>query len=315
MDSLYDIAKISEGKGLGCVALNDIKKGTLILREKPQCFVNQTHFSDGGISTIQGLMKSYNKMNKDDQDEYLKLYNKFKDSKFLSYDERKLLEEQRECLQEVFCMNPEQINIFQEIYGIYTTNAFDMGIGLKSSRFNHSCVSNAQVYWNEKYETRDIRAVSKIKAGEEITIRYGSSHIEMKNLLTRQEYLSMLWKFDCNCPLCEEETENCQDEKYEKFESLKQEAEALYQQSSHPFHFGVENMRREVQIYKEMYNLAKEKRASRMFILSSILTEGFNAAVQGYLQVMNNCDNFDNNVGFRNCILHKYLISRPRNGE
>ena len=180
MENLYHIAKISDGKGLGCVALNDIKKGTLILREKPQCFVNQTHFSDGGISTIQGLMKSYNKMNKDDQEEYLKLYNTFKDLNFLNYGERKHLEKQRECLQEVFCMNPEQINIFQEIYGIYTTNAFEMGIGLKSSRFNHSCVSNAQVFWNEKYETRDIRVGEAIKIGEEITIRYGSSHTEMK---------------------------------------------------------------------------------------------------------------------------------------
>ena len=77
-------------------------------------------------------------------------------------------------------MNPEQINIFQEIYGIYTTNEFEMGIGLKSSRFNHSCVSNAQVFWNEKYETRDIRVGEAIKIGEEITIRYGSSHTEMK---------------------------------------------------------------------------------------------------------------------------------------
>ena len=270
MENLYHIAKISDGKGLGCVALNDIKKGTLILREKPQCFVNQTHFSDGGISTIQGLMKSYNKMNKDDQEEYLKLYHTFKDLNFLNYGERKHLEKQRECLQEVFCMNPEQINIFQEIYGIYTTNAFEMGIGLKSSRFNHSCVSNAQVYWNEKYEARDIRAVSKIKVGEEITVRYGSSHIEMKNLKTRQEYLSMCWKFDCNCPLCEEETENCQDEKYEKFESLKQEAETLFEQSNNQFQFGVENMRREVQLYKEMYKLAKEKQASGMFILINI---------------------------------------------
>ena len=90
-------------------------------------------------------------------------------------------------LQEVFCMNPEQIDIFQEIYGIYFTNVYEMGLCLKTSRFNHSCVSNAQVYWNEKYETRDIRAVSKIKAGEEITVRYGSSNLEMKKFKIRQK--------------------------------------------------------------------------------------------------------------------------------
>ena len=224
MENLYHIAKISDGKGLGCVALNDIKKGTLILREKPQCFVNQTHFSDGGISTIQGLMKSYNKMNKDDQEEYLKLYNKFKDLDFLTYEEKKHLEKQKKYLQEVFCMNPVQINIFQEIYGIYFTNVYEMGLCLKTSRFNHSCVSNSQVFWNEKYETRDIRAVSKIKVGEEITVRYGSPNLEMKKFKIRQEHLSMGWKFNCRCPLCEEEAKNCHDEKYEKFESLKQEA-------------------------------------------------------------------------------------------
>ena len=37
MNSLYKVVQIP-GKDLGCVALKDIKKGTLILREIPQCF-------------------------------------------------------------------------------------------------------------------------------------------------------------------------------------------------------------------------------------------------------------------------------------
>ena len=82
------------------------------------------------------------------------------------------------------------------------------------------------------------------------------------------------------------ETENSSDEKYEQFEKLKREAEDLYRQSNVPFTSGVENMKREVQCYKEMYKLAKEKQASRQFILYDILTEGFDAAVQGYLQVI-----------------------------
>ena len=351
MDSLFQITKIHQGKGLGCVALNDIKKGTLILREKPQCFVNQTNnsnrkdqnlsfcfllsvifrklfwqalcclsvailwpfcihsvsilwpfccllswlvtqvwnaISDGEIMKIQGLIKSYSRMNKDDQEEYLKLYNKFKDLNFLTYEEKKHLEKQKKYLQEVFFMSPDQINIFQEIYGIYFTNVYEMGLCLKTSRFNHSCVSNSQVFWNEKYETRDIRAVSKIKAGEEITVRYGTSNLEMKKIEIRQEHLLTGWKFNCCCPLCEEEAKNCHDEKYEKFESLKQEAEALLRQSNNPLQFGLENIRREVQCYKEMYELANKKQASILFILSDIIKEGFNAAVQGYLQVMNN---------------------------
>ena len=36
MEDLYKVIEIKD-KGLGCVALKDLKKGTLILREKPQC--------------------------------------------------------------------------------------------------------------------------------------------------------------------------------------------------------------------------------------------------------------------------------------
>ena len=36
MSKLYEVRKI-QGKGYGCVALEDIKKGTLILSEIPQC--------------------------------------------------------------------------------------------------------------------------------------------------------------------------------------------------------------------------------------------------------------------------------------
>ena len=39
MNRLYRVVKI-EGKNLGCVALKDIPKGTLILQERPQCIAN-----------------------------------------------------------------------------------------------------------------------------------------------------------------------------------------------------------------------------------------------------------------------------------
>ena len=39
MSDFYEVMQI-EGKGLGCVATKDIKRGTLILREKAQIFDN-----------------------------------------------------------------------------------------------------------------------------------------------------------------------------------------------------------------------------------------------------------------------------------
>ena len=37
-----------------------------------------------------------------------------------------------------------------------------------------------------------------------------------------------------------------------------------------------------------MYELANQKQASILFILSDIIKKSFNAAAQGYLQVINN---------------------------
>ena len=46
------------------------------------------------------------------------------------------------------------------------------GVGIKSSRFNHNCSANAELIWNDLKELIEIRTVSKINAGEEITVKY-----------------------------------------------------------------------------------------------------------------------------------------------
>ena len=85
-------------------------------------------------------------MSKSDQDEYMKLYN--------AYPGRQG---------------------FSDVFGIYKTNCFANGVGIKVSRFNHSCSSNAGgVYWNEKDGATEIRAWSKIKAGKFYTFTKSS---------------------------------------------------------------------------------------------------------------------------------------------
>ena len=89
MSSLYKVTKI-EGKGLGCVAISDIKKGSLILSEKLQLWV-KTEEKEGSSMWIKSLLKSFYQMSKADQHEYMKLHNKFSDIKYLhSEDIRKI---------------------------------------------------------------------------------------------------------------------------------------------------------------------------------------------------------------------------------
>ena len=57
MENLYEVVPI-EGKGQGCVALQEIKIGTLILKEKPQCVVNE-ELAAGEVGYLSyGYLKS-----------------------------------------------------------------------------------------------------------------------------------------------------------------------------------------------------------------------------------------------------------------
>ena len=134
VENLYKVIKI-DGKGLGCVALKDIEIGELILKEKPQCIANIYSAKDECDGFTQNsVIQSFERMSKSDQDEYLKLYN--------AYAGRQG---------------------FSDVFGIYQTNSFPQGVGIKSSRFNHSCCPNAVGQWEDGI--REIRAWAKIKAG------------------------------------------------------------------------------------------------------------------------------------------------------
>ena len=71
---VYKVTEI-EGKGLGCVAISDIKKGSLILMEKPQLCV-ETEERNWSSIWIKSLLKSFYEMSKADQLEYMTLHNK-----------------------------------------------------------------------------------------------------------------------------------------------------------------------------------------------------------------------------------------------
>ena len=61
------------GKFIGCTALMLIKKGTLIMAEKPQV---TTRGSPPEIVFFESLMSSFEKLTKLDQEEYLKLHDR-----------------------------------------------------------------------------------------------------------------------------------------------------------------------------------------------------------------------------------------------
>ena len=61
MDTYYHIVPIA-GKGLGCVALKDIQKGTIILQEKPQCVPEDCANLPEDARSIPNVLKAFQRV-------------------------------------------------------------------------------------------------------------------------------------------------------------------------------------------------------------------------------------------------------------
>ena len=217
MEGLYKVDEI-QGKGLGWIALRDIKVGTLIYKEKPQF---------APYLANDNVLQAFFAMSKNDQQEFLKLSNIFLDLDSLP-DERKKL--YFDCKNLAESQRNFDSDLVLKIMGIYVTNRFKVNdaIGIKVSRINHSCGPNSQHFKNAEDEM-EIRATSKILKGQEITISYTNA---LENFKERREFCHKMG-FVCSCELCQDEEINNDDEIYQKFQNLKEEAEKSYSNFDH----------------------------------------------------------------------------------
>ena len=146
--SLYKVTEI-EGKGLGCVAISDIKKGSLILKEKPKlCVEKEGEYWSS--EQIKSLLKSFYEMSKADQLEYMTLHNKF--NNIQNFQNSEAIHFCQEVLENVKLeigkieQDPEKAKEILKIFGIFYTKSFEAGVYFKWARLNHSCQPNADCF-------------------------------------------------------------------------------------------------------------------------------------------------------------------------
>ena len=125
----------------------------------------------------------------------------------------------------------------------------------------------------------EIRASSKILEGQEITISYIGA---LKNFKERQEFCHK-FGFVCSCEVCQDEEINKDDETYEKFQNLKEEAESIanFFRYKNRLYFEFSPLEKALACQKQMYNLAKKKKAPKRFI-HDVLGTAFGYGVSGY---------------------------------
>ena len=126
MGNLYKVIEI-QGKSLGCVATQDIPKGTLILVEKPQIVLDHNY----GIQAIvfanlrKNVCEGFFSMSKEDGEEYLKLANSYKEENDLNDRMKQKLKMFKES---------GMSGRLLDIMGIYESNCWTDGLGIKMAR-------------------------------------------------------------------------------------------------------------------------------------------------------------------------------------
>ena len=271
MSSVYKVTEIKR-KGLGCVAIADIKKGSLILNENSQMRFDQGEEIEWSFKWIKNLLKSFNQMSKTDQLEYMKLYSKFNDiqnfenvfpSTLIQNSCKEFIDKNLDNLKlEIgkIEQNTEKAKEIFKICCIYSSNSFvDGSLRIKLSRFNHSCQANAALIDGQ------VRAIGNIKAGKEININYiDDPFVGFRCRKYRQEILFGHWLFLCSCELCENDVDidaNAYKAYIEDAEKLTIDRKSAYKagRSLAPQYYSLENCRKEILCYKQLCNIGKSK--------------------------------------------------------
>lgn len=155
----------SEGKGFGVFALKDIPVGTLILSERPLVKLND----DG--SRIDPLDTLVNALDPALKRAYRALHG-FRP----------------------LHRNTETLNrriMYSNGFAIEKTTTAVFKV---ASRFNHSCVPNAEFAWDCDKGRMEYFTAFKLLEGEEITIDYGH----------KKGFLKKYYGFECDCGACTE---------------------------------------------------------------------------------------------------------------
>ena len=271
-ESVYNVEEVA-GKGMGCVATKDIKKGSLVLREKPALFIEK--------QDPKSCFKSFSMMISENQETYLALYNAY-DCDSAEWSSTMRVSHKDACNWISGLGANDLSGLSQEmaltVWQICLTNSFDNGVCLNTSRFNHSCNANGHNFWETKTETRELRAWRDIKQGEEITLTYKVFWME-----TREERRTILkegFNFHCECEACEITEEEVQREakSCELFKEEEMRMKELKRFSTRECNL------QEAKCLKQMWRLAREMKAiNRKYFLWEIVEELFDVSCQAYM--------------------------------
>ncbi|KIK59257.1 hypothetical protein GYMLUDRAFT_44626 [Collybiopsis luxurians FD-317 M1] len=173
------------GKGMGVVAVRDIQRGELIIRERP-LFVLPSQVTTSPTDLISQQLSL---LSTEDQHRFFNL----------SYVDIHLAVHPH--LDED---DPE--NILEKALAIFQTNSVTAGDGKagifpRMARLNHACSSafNVVYSWREREGVLVVYALKDVKKGKELLTTYTDTK---RSRDQRRAYLNHQYSFHCTCDVC-----------------------------------------------------------------------------------------------------------------
>ncbi|KAI8943141.1 hypothetical protein NX059_001171 [Plenodomus lindquistii] len=190
----YEVRAIP-GKGFGCFALKDLKRGTRILADNPLLIVPMADYLQ------EDIQAAFDKLTDPEKELYFSLHSGHGQNPkdwpsqihpSVHGKERTRIEQQHAARTG---KEPSLISIFQ-------TNCMEMDKGAAvfphAARFNHACNPNACFTWNKGIGKETIHIMNDVKAGTEITLSY----CDMLHNKKLRSWELKHYGFVCDCPAC-----------------------------------------------------------------------------------------------------------------
>jgi hypothetical protein len=186
-----------DGKGIGIIATNNIKVGTLLVEEKPLFILKTLQIRMTEDMEIERVEKKVQGLNDEEIESFYNLH---------AYSKRSL-------------------NAYSRALDIFRTNAYPTdtdtaGIFPTISRFNSEC--NPNVHYNYDYDRgiATVYAIRDIESQQEVVNCYIGLFLPRQE---RQSYLLENFGFECNCCVCEQSGQQLLDSDHRRITLMKLE--------------------------------------------------------------------------------------------